>query len=181
MNKRHISEMKEWIPECKAGDSLLLSGVVYAARDAIHKKWMASILRGETFPLSFERAGIYYVGPTPAMPGHVIGSCGPTTSARMDMYYPTLADLGLRLTIGKGNRSEEVRQKIVQTGGIYLCAIGGAGAFYANCVKSMEIVAFEELGCESLKKLELMDMPVYVGIDCYGNQIFSAGNGGELT
>ncbi|MBO5788321.1 MAG: fumarate hydratase C-terminal domain-containing protein [Clostridia bacterium] len=168
----HVDDMNEWLPTLRAGEQIALSGVVYTARDAVHKKWMKSLECGEELPIDLKGAVIYYTGPTPAPHGRVIGSCGPTTSSRMDVFYPSLAAHGLRLTIGKGNRSTIVTEAIIKYGGAYLCAIGGTGALYASTVTACETVAYEELGCESLKKLTLLRMPLFVGIDAQGNTIF---------
>ena len=168
----HLCDMRTWIPTLHAGDRVLLSGTVYTARDAVHKRWAALNEEGQPLPVSFENAAIYYAGPTPAPDGLPIGSCGPTTSSRMDAYYPALARQGLLVTIGKGDRSEEVRTSIQQTGGIYFCAIGGAGALCAAHIRSARVVAYHELGCESVKELELCRMPLYVGIDSFGHSIF---------
>ena len=140
--------------ELKCGDKILLSGVVYTARDAAHKRFNALLDEGKELPIPLKDAVIYYAGPTPAPEGKPIGSCGPTTSGRMDRFAPRLLDLGLGGMIGKGERSQEVRDAVIRNGAVYLCAIGGAGALACNCIKSCEVVAFEELGCESeLRKL----------------------------
>ena len=127
----------------------------------------------KSLPFSFENTGIYYTGVTPAPAGHIIGACGPTTSARMDTYYQLLSNHGLRLTIGKGMRSEEVRKIIKKTKGIYLCAIGGAGALYSSCIVENKVIQYEELGCEALRELVIKRFPAFVGIDAFGNSIFS--------
>jgi len=175
VRKLHLSERDEWIGSLRAGDCVLLSGTVFTARDAVHKKWMERLGAGEALPLDLPSAAIYYAGPTPAPDGLPIGSCGPTTSSRMDVYYPALAAKGLRVTIGKGDRSEEVRRCIAETGGVYFCAIGGAGALCAAHITSAEVIAYEELGCESMKRLEFSEMPLYVAIDSLGNSIFDRG------
>ncbi len=167
-----IEELDQWIDTVHAGDEILLSGKLYTARDAVHKKWIAMLKAGERLPVSFASKGIYYAGSTPAPEGTPIGSCGPTTSSRMDIYYPLLANEGLRLTVGKGLRSEKVRQIITATKGIYLCAIGGAGALYASCVKESKVLFYEELGCEALRELTIEKFPLFVGIDAKGNSIF---------
>lgn len=155
-----------------AGDRVILSGVVYTARDAAHKRIDALLDRGEPLPFDIRGAVIYYAGPTPAPEGMPIGSCGPTTSARMDPYTPRLLDLGLAGIIGKGDRSQEVCEAIVRNRAVYLCAIGGAGALAAKCVESCEVIAFEDLGCESVKRLVLRDFPLIVGVDCAGGSLF---------
>lgn len=168
----NVRELKDIAPVLKAGDTVLLSGKVYTARDAAHKRVMALVNRGDQLPFEIKGAAIYYSGPTPTPPGLAIGSCGPTTSCRMDIYTPELMDRGLLCTIGKGERSAEVYDAIVRNKGIYLCALGGAGALAACCIKKCEVIAFEDLGCESIKELELEDFPLIVGADCSGGVIF---------
>ena len=172
MKRLRIEQANEWIGSLTAGEEVLLSGEVYTARDAVHKRWKAALEAGEALPISFENTGIYYAGPTGAPEGMPIGSCGPTTSSRMDPYYPALARMGLRITIGKGDRSSAVYEAIKETEGVYFCAIGGAGALYATRIESCQVVGYSELGCESLKKLVLKDFPVFVGIDSRGNSLF---------
>ena len=157
-----------------AGDRVLLSGTVYTARDAAHKRIFGLLDRGEKPPFPLRGATVYYAGPTPTPPGRPIGSCGPTTSARMDPYTPRLLDLGLKCMIGKGGRSEQVVESIRRNKAVYLCAVGGAGALAAKCVASMEVVAFDDLGCESVKKLEVKDFPLIVAVDCRGGNLFEA-------
>lgn len=168
-----LSEMADWIKTLHAGEEILLSGTVYTARDAAHKRLFA--LLDEHKPLPFPLAGsaIYYAGPTPAKNGLPIGSCGPTTSSRMDPYLPRLFDAGLRLTIGKGDRSPAVYEAIKRYGGAYLLALGGAGALVAQSVRTLDVIAFPELGCESVKRLVIEKLPLYVGIDATGASIFS--------
>nr|WP_101697998.1 Fe-S-containing hydro-lyase [Clostridium minihomine] len=171
--KLHTKNLKEQAATLKAGDSVLLSGTVYTARDAAHKRIFEQIEENKPLPFVVEGAVIYYAGPTPTPEGMAIGSCGPTTSGRMDPFSPRLMDMGLAGMIGKGNRSKEVVDAIRRNGGVYLCAIGGAGALAAQSVQSLEVVAFEDLGCESVKKLELKDFPLIVAIDSKGNSLFS--------
>jgi fumarate hydratase subunit beta len=156
----------------RAGDRVLLSGTVYTARDAAHKRFSELLDKGETLPFSIENAVIYYAGPTPTPSGRVIGSCGPTTSGRMDKFSPRLLDLGLCAMIGKGERHSEVLDAICKNGAVYLCAIGGAGALAARSVTSLEVIAFPDLGCESVKKLTINNFPLIVGIDMFGGDIF---------
>lgn len=172
MNRINTKELKNIIPTLKAGESISLSGRVYTARDAAHAKLLDLISKGEPLPFDINGAAIYYAGPTEAPEGRPIGSCGPTTSSRMDSFSPILLDMGLCCMIGKGNRSEEVVKSIVKNSAIYLCAIGGAGALAAKCITECEVIAFPELGCESIKILEFKDFPLIVGIDCYGNSAF---------
>lgn len=155
-----------------AGDKVFLSGTVYTARDAAHKKFLNLINNNEELPFDIKGAAIYYAGPTPTPKGLAIGSCGPTTSGRMDTYSPLLLDLGLALMIGKGERSKEVCESIVKNGAVYLCAIGGAGALAAKCITKCEVIAFDDLGCESIKKLEFNDFPLIVAIDSKGGNLF---------
>ena len=168
-----LSEMADWLQTIRAGEEILLSGTVYTARDAAHKRLFA--LLDEHKPLPFPLAGsaIYYAGPTPAKNGLPIGSCGPTTSSRMDPYLPRLFEAGLRLTIGKGDRSPAVYEAIKRYGGAYLLALGGAGALVAQSVRTLDVIAFPELGCESVKRLVIEKLPLYVGIDATGASIFS--------
>jgi fumarate hydratase subunit beta len=156
----------------RAGDKILLSGTIYTARDAAHKRLFAMLDRGESLPFELQNATIYYAGPTPAPEGLPIGSCGPTTSSRMDVFAPRLLDLGLKCMIGKGGRSPEVVEAIRRNGAVYLCAIGGAGALAAKCVRSLEVIAFEDLGCESVKRLTIEKFPLFVAIDCRGGSLF---------
>lgn len=167
----NTSELKEKARELRAGQRVLLSGVAYTSRDAAHKRICEMLDRGEEPPYPLEGAAIYYAGPTPAPEGLAIGSCGPTTSGRMDPYAPRLLDLGLACMIGKGKRSAEVCQAIQRNGAVYLCAVGGAGALAAQCITEAQVIAFEDLGCESIKRLVLKDFPLIVAIDCAGGNI----------
>lgn len=169
----NTNELKEKALQLKAGDQVLLSGTVYTARDAAHKRIFQLLDEEKPLPFPLEGAAIYYAGPTPTPPGMAIGSCGPTTSVRMDPFSPRLLDLGLAAMIGKGNRSPQVVEAIQRNGAVYLCAIGGAGALAAQSVQSLEVIAFEDLGCESVKKLELQNFPLVVAIDSKGNRLFS--------
>lgn len=166
------SEITDFAEKFKAGDRVLLSGVVYTARDAAHKRIKALIDNNESLPFDLKNAVIYYSGPTPTPKGLVIGSCGPTTSDRMDKFAPEFLDLGLKAMIGKGPRSKEVCDAIVRNKAVYFCAVGGAGALASKCITSCEIIAFEDLGCESVKKLEIKDFPLIVAIDCNGGSLF---------
>ncbi len=166
------SSLKDEIPILNAGDTVYLSGVVYCARDAAHKRLMSLIERGEALPFPLKNAVIYYCGPTEAKPGMAVGSAGPTTSARMDCFMDTLLDNGLIATIGKGGRSEAVCKKMQEKGAIYLCAMGGAGAIASKSIISCEVIAFPELGCESVKKMIFKDFPLIVGYDIHGKNVF---------
>ena len=167
------SHLKEYAPQLNCGDRVLLSGTVYTARDAAHKRIVAMMADKQPLPFEIDGASIYYAGPTPAPEGLPIGSCGPTTSSRMDPYAPLLLDNGLVAMIGKGPRNREVVDALVRNKAVYLCAIGGAGALAAQCITSCEVIAFEDLGCESVKRLEFCDFPLIVGIDSQGGSLFS--------
>ena len=169
----NTSELKSRAEELCAGDEVFLSGVVYTARDAAHKKITALLDDRKDLPFDLEGACIYYAGPTPARPGMPIGSCGPTTSSRMDVFAPRFLDLGLCAMIGKGQRSKEVGDAVCRNKAVYFCSIGGAGALAAMCIKDCEVIAFPELGCESVKKLVLEEFPVYVALDCKGGSLFN--------
>lgn len=168
----NTNELKDKATMLKAGDRVLLSGTVYTSRDAAHKRIFAALKNGEKLPYDLNGAAIYYAGPTPAPESLAIGSCGPTTSGRMDPYAPALLDAGLTAMIGKGERSDEVCEAICRNKGVYLCAIGGAGALASKCIKSCEVIAYEDLGCESVKKLEFDNFPLIVAIDCSGGNLF---------
>ncbi len=168
-----LEEIKNWRENVRAGDEVFVSGYVYTARDAVHKKIAALIQNGEPLPININGAIIYYAGPSQTPPGAVIGSCGPTTSSRMDAFAPMLLDMGLAAMIGKGERSYTVKDAIVKNKALYFCAVGGAGALASRCIKSVEVIAFKELGCESLKQLYVEDFPLYCANDIYGGDIFS--------
>ena len=175
MKHLDIERIDEWIGDLRAGDEVLLRGTVYTARDAVHKRFVQMIEEEEPLPITLSGAAIYYAGPTPEKNGLAVGSCGPTTSSRMDRHTPLLVQRGLRVMIGKGERSDAVVEAIKAARGIYFCAIGGAGALYASRIKSCEVVAFGELGCESLKKMYVEDFPVIVGVDAFGGTVFDGG------
>ncbi len=158
-----------------AGDELLLTGTIYTSRDAGHKRMCEALAKGEEIPFDPKDATIYYVGPTPAKPGTVIGSAGPTTSGRMDAYAPTMMSVGARGMIGKGARLPEVIEAMKKYSGVYFGAIGGAGALLAKCIKKAELIAFEDLGAEALRKLYVEDLPVVVIIDSEGNNLYESG------
>lgn len=165
---------KEKVQGLKSGDKVLITGTIYTLRDAGHKKMIEQIMNGDTLPIDLKDNIIYYAGPSPAKPGQVIGSAGPTTSYRMDNYTPTLLDLGLKGMIGKGERNETVILSMKKNTCVYFGAVGGAAALIANTIKSCEVIAYEELGTESLKKLEVVDFPVIVVIDCFGNNLYKS-------
>lgn len=160
------------IASLRAGDSVRVSGVVYTARDAAHKRMMEALEAGEPLPFDIEGQVIYYSGPCPARPPYPIGSCGPTTSGRMDGYAPTLLNLGLKGMIGKGERSPEVVKAIQENKAVYLAAVGGAGAYLVQKVKSAEPVAYNDLGPEAVLKLEIEDFPCVVAIDAHGGNLY---------
>lgn len=166
---------KEAASKLKAGDRCLISGVIYTARDAAHKRICELIKEKKELPFNLENAIIYFVGPTPAKPGEVIGSAGPTTSYRMDAYSPTLIELGITGMIGKGNRNEEVINAMVKNGAVYFGAFGGCGALLSNCIKKAEVVAFADLGAEAVYRLEVENFPVLVVIDANGNNLYKTG------
>lgn len=168
----HTSEIAEFAEKLNAGDRVLLSGTVYTARDAAHKRIKALIDDNKQLPFDLKNSVIYYAGPTPTPEGLSIGSCGPTTSSRMDKFTPEFLDLGLVAMIGKGPRSNEVCEAINRNKAVYFCAIGGAGALASKCITSAEVIAFDDLGCESIKKLEIKDFPLIVAIDCNGGNLF---------
>ena len=168
----NTSQIKEMAPKLRAGDRVLLSGTVYTSRDAAHKRIMALLDSGEKLPYELDGAVIYYAGPTPTPEHLAIGSCGPTTSSRMDPFAPRMLDLGLGAMVGKGGRSQEVCEAIRRNQSVYLCAVGGAGALASKCITSCEVIAFEDLGCESVKRLEFKDFPLVVAIDCVGGSLF---------
>ena len=169
----HTSQLQSRARELRAGERVLLSGPVYTARDAAHKRLCALLDEKKTPPFELSGACIYYAGPTPTPPGHVIGSCGPTTSGRMDVYTPQLLAHGLSAMIGKGSRNEAVCRAIAEHGAVYFCAVGGAGALAAQCITACEEIAFHDLGCESIKRLELLNFPLIVGVDAAGNSLFA--------
>jgi len=175
--ERHITLplTQELAKTLRAGDTVYLTGTVYTSRDAGHKRMCEALARGEALPFDPKDATIYYVGPTPAKPGHIIGSAGPTTSGRMDAYAPTMMRLGARGMIGKGARSLEVVDAMKQHSGVYFGAIGGAGALLAKCIKSCELIAYEDLGAEALRKLYVEKMPLIVIIDSLGNNLYESG------
>lgn len=167
----NTSELEERAGSLRAGQRVLLSGTAYTSRDAAHKRMTELLDRGEPLPFDLKGAAIYYAGPTPAPEGKPIGSCGPTTSGRMDPYTPRFLELGLKCMIGKGKRSPQVVEAMKRYGAVYLCAIGGAGALAAQCIEKAEVIAFEDLGCESVKRLTLRDFPLIVAIDSRGESI----------
>lgn len=166
---------REDLAPLRAGDTVLLSGVVYTARDAGHKRMMELLDAGQPLPFPVEGSAVYYVGPTPERPGEIIGSAGPTTSGRMDAYSPRLLDLGQKIMIGKGARNQAVREAVARNGAVYLAALGGAGALMAASVRSLEMICWEDLGCEALRRLEVEDFPLTVIVDSHGGDLYRSG------
>lgn len=166
---------REAVRQLKAGDSCTITGVIYTARDAAHKRLCELLDKGEALPVDMENAIIYFVGPTPAKPGQAIGSAGPTTSYRMDAYSPALIAAGQTGMIGKGKRGDEVIAAMKEYGAVYFGAIGGCGALLSKCIKKAEIVAYEDLGAEAIRRLEVEDFPVVVIIDSEGNNLYETG------
>jgi fumarate hydratase subunit beta len=156
----------------RVGDHVRISGFIYTARDAAHKRMMEALEKGQALPMDFTDEIIYYVGPCPAKPGEIIGSAGPTTSGRMDIYTPELLDRGLAGMIGKGNRSERVINSMMSNDAVYSACVGGAGALLQDCIKSVEIIAYEDLGTEAIRKIEVEDFPAIVVIDTLGNNLY---------
>ena len=159
----------------KAGDNLLITGVIYTARDAAHKKLTELMYQGEELPIDLKGHIIYYVGPTPAKPGQVIGSAGPTTSGRMDAYTPQMLAKGMKACIGKGSRNKAVKEAFIKERGLYLAAVGGAGALLSKKITACEVVAYPELGAEAIHRLEVEDFPVTVINDAHGNDLYDEG------
>ena len=172
--ERHINVPfdADIVKELKAGDYVYLTGTIYTARDAAHKRMYEALQNGETLPFDIEGNVIYYMGPSPAREGRAIGSAGPTTASRMDKYAPTLLDLGEKAMIGKGKRTKEVIDAIIRNKAVYFAAVGGAGALLSKCIEKSEIVCYEDLGAEAIRKLEVKDFPAIVVIDREGNNLY---------
>ncbi|MDE6722709.1 MAG: FumA C-terminus/TtdB family hydratase beta subunit [Eubacterium sp.] len=168
----NVCQLREYAKRLKAGDRVVLSGKVYTSRDAAHKRIVEAIENGKELPYDLEDAVIYYAGPTPAPEGLAIGSCGPTTSSRMDVFAPLLLDKGVVAMVGKGERNQAVCDAIARNHAVYLCAIGGAGALASKCIKSCNVIAYDDLGCESVKELMFENFPLTVAVDCTGGNIF---------
>ena len=163
---------EEVTKDLKSGDYVYITGTIYVARDAAHKRMIEALQRGEELPIDIKDSTIYYMGPSPAREGRPIGSAGPTTATRMDRYAPTLLDLGEKAMIGKGKRSKEVIDAIVRNHAVYFAAVGGAGALLSKCITKSEIVCYEDLGAEAIRKIEIRDFPVIVVIDSQGNNLY---------
>jgi fumarate hydratase subunit beta len=166
---------EETVLSIKAGDPVYISGTIYTARDAAHKRMMEDYKNGKELPFDLKGQIIYYVGPSPAKPGQIIGSAGPTTAIRMDPYTPFVLEMGIKATIGKGGRGKEVVEALKKFKGIYLVAVGGAAALIARAIKKVEVIAYEDLGPEAIRKLEVEDFPTICAIDAYGNNLFEEG------
>ena len=172
---------REKVRTLKSGDSRLITGVIYTARDAAHKRLCELVAQGKELPMDVKDSIIYFVGPTPARPGEAIGSAGPTTSYRMDAYSPTMIEQGQTGMIGKGKRSAEVVAAMKEHGAVYFGAIGGCGALLSNCIKKAEVVAYDDLGAEAIRRLEVVDFPVIVIIDSEGNNLYETGRAAYLA
>ena len=172
--ERHITVpvVKEEIQDLRAGDYVYLTGVIYTARDAAHKRMDEALSEGKELPLDIKNQMIYYMGPSPPREGRPIGSAGPTTASRMDKYAPRLLDLGLGGMIGKGKRSQAVRDAIVRNKAVYFAAVGGAGALLSKCIKKADVIAYDDLGTEAIRRLEIEDLPAIVVIDSEGNNLY---------
>ena len=172
--ERHINVPfdADIVKELKAGDYVYLTGTIYTARDAAHKRMYEALKNGETLPFDIEGNVIYYMGPSPAREGRPIGSAGPTTASRMDKYTPALLELGMRGMIGKGRRTEAVRESMMKNQAVYLAAVAGAGALLSKSILQAEVIAYEDLGTEAIRKLEIKDFPVIVVMDCEGNNLY---------
>ncbi|MBC2579617.1 Fe-S-containing hydro-lyase [Clostridium sp. DJ247] len=182
MDKRITTPLtSDKVKDLRAGDSVLISGIIYTARDAAHKRLVELLDKGESLPIDVKDSIIYYVGPSPAKPGQPIGSAGPTTSYRMDSYAPSLLDIGLKGMIGKGSRSKEVVESMKKNNAVYFAAIGGAAALMGKSIKTSELIAYEDLGSEAIRKLEVEDLPVVVVIDSQGNNLYELGQSAYLN
>lgn len=168
----NVPVAKESFKSLRAGDYVYLTGTIYTARDAAHKRMQETLNAGKELPIEIKDTVIYYMGPSPAREGRPIGSAGPTTASRMDKYTPQLLDLGLGAMIGKGKRSPQVMEAIVRNGAVYFAAVGGAGALLSHKITASEVVAYEDLGTEAIRRLEIVDFPVIVVIDSEGNNLY---------
>ena len=176
-----VCDLKDETEELDTGDMVYISGDIYTARDAAHKRMYEALKRGESLPFDIKGQIIYYMGPSPARPGKVTGSAGPTTASRMDKYTPELLDLGLAGMIGKGRRTEEVKEAVIRNKAIYLAAIGGAGALLSKCIKHSEIIAYEDLGTEAIRRLMVENFPAIVVLDAKGGDLYADVAEGRLN
>lgn len=168
-------QLRNFLPQLRAGDRVLLSGTIYTARDAAHKRLFALLDEDKELPFPLRDAIIYYAGPTPGQQGMAVGACGPTTASRMNAFAPRLLDLGLAAIIGKGEMSAEVQEALVRNGGCFFAAVGGAGALIAKCIQTAEVIAFDDLGCESIKRMTIQDLPLTVALDSQGGNLYRTG------
>lgn len=171
----NTDQLRAMAPQLRAGDRVILSGTIYTARDAAHKRIFGLLDEGGALPFPLRDAVIYYAGPTPAQQGMAVGACGPTTSSRMNGFAPRLLDLGLVGIIGKGQMDDQVREAICRNGACYFAAVGGAGALIARCIQTAEVIAFDDLGCESVKRMTIQDLPLTVAMDCQGSSLYETG------
>lgn len=168
-------QLRATLPQLRAGDRVLLSGTIYTARDAAHKRLFALLDQGEPLPFPIRDAVIYYAGPTPGQQGMAVGACGPTTASRMNAFAPRLLDLGLAAIIGKGEMSDAVQEALVRNGSCFFAAVGGAGALIAKCIETAQVIAFDDLGCESIKRMSVRDLPLTVALDSQGGNLYRTG------
>ena len=168
-------QLRADLPQLRAGDRVLLSGTIYTARDAAHKRLFALLDQGEPLPFPIRDAVIYYAGPTPGQQGMAVGACGPTTASRMNAFAPRLLDLGLAAIIGKGEMSDAVQEALVRNGACFFAAVGGAGALIAKCIETAQVIAFDDLGCESIKRMSVRDLPLTVALDSQGGNLYRTG------
>ena len=168
-------QLREMQDKLCAGDRVILSGTIYTARDAAHKRMFALLDEGKPLPFELKDAIIYYAGPTPAQQGMAVGACGPTTASRMNAFAPRLLDLGLGAIIGKGEMSHEVAEALIRNKACFFAAVGGAGALIAKCIQSAEVIAFDDLGCESIKRMTISELPLTVALDCHGGNLYQTG------
>lgn len=168
-------QLRAALPQLRAGDRVLLSGTIYTARDAAHKRLFALLDQEEPLPFPIRDAVIYYAGPTPGQQGMAVGACGPTTASRMNAFAPRLLDLGLAAIIGKGEMSDAVQEALVRNGACFFAAVGGAGALIAKCIETAQVVAFDDLGCESIKRMSVRDLPLTVALDSQGGNLYRTG------
>ena len=168
-------QLRAALPKLRAGDRVLLSGTIYTARDAAHKRLFALLDQGEPLPFPIRDAVIYYAGPTPGQQGMAVGACGPTTASRMTAFAPRLLDLGLAAIIGKGEMSDAVQEALVRNGACFFAAVGGAGALIAKCIETAQVIAFDDLGCESIKRMSVRDLPLTVALDSQGGNLYRTG------
>lgn len=168
-------QLRAALPQLRAGDRVLLSGTIYTARDAAHKRLFALLDQEEPLPFPIRDAVIYYAGPTPGQQGMAVGACGPTTASRMNAFAPRLLDLGLAVIIGKGEMSDAVQEALVRNGACFFAAVGGAGALIAKCIETAQVIAFDDLGCESIKRMSVRDLPLTVALDSQGGNLYRTG------